>query len=545
MSTDTESSESSAPSESATPSESAEASRPLRRHRPKIIPPRLMDSGGTVKEFGPGTLVAIYIRVSMTEQIEGFSLSAQERACRAFAEQRQWEVTIIYEDPGHSGKNEKRPGFQSMLLGARAHQFRIVLVHKLDRFARSIDTTLKVFRELNSCDVTLASVTEDFDYTTPMGRMVFHMMAVFAQWYLENLSAETVKGKHERSIKGLHNGRVSFGYIKVLGTKIAQLEPLAAAAVRKAFEMYRSGQYTDRQIAEYLNEQGFLTYNKHKWSKDTVRVMLQNEFYYGMVSYRNELLPGQQTPLITKEEYDEAQAIRAKRAHRPKSYTSTPKRYYLLQRLAHCEKCERPLRMQGASEHYYYKDASRERGLECPHANQSIRMELADEQVLALLGGLRLPDDWQNEIEARLRTTDEAGQIEKRRTQLRENIRRLGRAYTSGGMDDDEYAGKLAKAQEELAGLVVPNTGHLLEVGLQIETLAEYLAEATVGERAELCQLLLEAVYIDLEQGRVVRLKPNAPLQVLFALVAETMGWKTDGQGGLRLPKPPKEHVAK
>mgnify|MGYP005647317311 CR=1 FL=1 len=140
--------------------------------------------------------MAIYTRVSTDEQAEkGLSLSAQQHACRKFADNREWTVVEVYEDPGYSGKNDKRPGFQNMLEDARQGKFKVVLIHKLDRFSRNIDNTLKIFRDLNDHDVTLASVTEEFDYSTPMGRMFFHMMAVFAQWYLENLSAETAKGK--------------------------------------------------------------------------------------------------------------------------------------------------------------------------------------------------------------------------------------------------------------------------------------------------------------------------------------------------------------
>ncbi len=510
------------------------------RRKKKALQPRLVDSGTSTQEYGPGTIVVIYVRVSTEEQKEGYSLAAQERACREFAERRQWNVATVYADPGHSGKNDKRPGFQSLVAGVYAHQFKIVLIHKLDRFSRNLDNTLKYFRELNEHDVTLASVTEDFDYTTAMGRMFFRMMAVFAQWYLENLSAETIKGKRERAIEGLQNGRTPFGYTKVPGTRIPQWDSAAQRAFRQSVDMYLTGKYTDREIAQYLNDNGFRTFHKRKWNKDAVRVMLQNEFYYGMVSYRNHLYPGQHTPMITKEEFDEMQEIRAKRARRPKSYAQAPKRIYFLHRIASCDKCGRPLRMQSASGHYYYKEMSRERGFECEHSGKSIRTDVADEQVLALLRTLRLPEDWQEEINARLKDADEAQQVEKRRAQLREHMRRLGKAYTTGTLDDEEYERKLKQAQQELETLVVPTVEELVDAGLQIENLGEYLAEANEVERAEISHLLLESVGFDLEQGQATRIKANGPLKFLFALVADEMEWKDDGQGGLKLPKPKK-----
>ena len=76
--------------------------------------------------------VAIYTRVSSEEQVEGYSLSAQEVLARRFAEAKEWEVVAVYEEPGRSGKSDLRPAFQQMIHDAEAHQFDVILVHKLD-----------------------------------------------------------------------------------------------------------------------------------------------------------------------------------------------------------------------------------------------------------------------------------------------------------------------------------------------------------------------------------------------------------------------------
>lgn len=496
--------------------------------------PRLMDGGVTPQEFGPGTPVAIYKRVSSDEQVDGFSLSAQERACREFAERRQWIVVKVYEDPGESGKNDRRPGFQAMTRDAQAGLFKVLLIHKLDRFSRNIDTTLKYFRELNSYDVTLASVTEDFDYSTPMGRMFFRMMAVFAQWYLENLSAETVKGKQERARKGLHNGRVPFGY-QVGEHRVAELVPDEAAILRKTFELYSTGQYTDRQIADYLNQAGFVTRKNRQWSKDTVRDFLQNEFYYGKVIYHTDLLPGKHEALITRELYDKCRAIRQQRGRSGKSYDAAPKHFYLLHRIIRCAHCGRPLRMQNAAHFYYYKDASRERGLVCEHGTLSIRMDRADEQALALLRSIRLPVDWQTTIERLARDGTELARIEARREQLIDQQRRLSRRYQDGLVSDDEYERTRDQLKTELDRLVIPDSAQTIELGLQMESLGDYLAEATEAEQAEISHLLLEATHFDLAEGRLVRLKPAVEFRFLFDLIGREMNWQAESDGSFRL----------
>jgi site-specific DNA recombinase len=502
------------------------------RRRKSLNRLRLMDGTTNPDGLGSGTPVVIYQRVSSEEQIENFSLAAQERTCRDFAEKRGWEIVEVFEDPGHSGKNDKRPSFQRLIAGAREQRFKVVLVHKLDRFSRNVDTTLKYFRILNECDVTIASATEDFDYSTPQGRLFFRMMASFAQWYLENLSAETVKGKRERALEGLHNGRLPFGYA-VGPNKVAVLVPKEAEIVREAFEKYSTNQYTDREIAQFLNESGFVTRKGRRWSKDTVRDFLQNEFYYGRVAYRDQILPGNHEPVISRELFEQCQRVRSSHARRPKSFAQTPKRIYMLHRVICCNCCDRPLRMQSAHGSFYYKEASLERGLECEHAAKSIRMGLADSQMIELLKVLRLPDDWQSDLEERIADEDEGHRIEERRRQLNEKRRRLGRAYSDGTMEEDEYESKLKQIEAELDRLVVPSGADLLDKGLKLEQLSDLLDEADATELAELCQLILEQAYVDLAQGKIVRLKPSPAFMPLFRMAAPEMGWREADDGTL------------
>lgn len=502
------------------------------RRRKSLNRKRLMDGGAVPDEFGPGTPVVIYKRVSREEQIENFSLAAQERICREFIEKRGWTVVEVFEDPGHSGKNDKRPGFQRMFAAAREKQFQVVVVHKLDRFSRSLDITLKYFRILNECEATIASATEDFDYSTSHGRLFFRMMASFAQWYLENLSAETVKGKLERALEGLHNGRLPFGYV-VGPNKVAVPVPAEAEIVREAFAKYSTGRYTDREIAQLLNASGLATRKGRRWSKDTVRDFLQNEFYYGKVAYRDQLLPGNHEPIISRELFDDCMKVREAHARRPKSFAQAPKRFYMLQRVICCDRCGRPLRMQAAHGSFYYKEPSLERGLECEHAAKSIRMERADAQMLELLKVLRLPADWQEELEEMIADEDEGRRMEERRRQLQEQKRRLGRAFSDGALEEDEYERKLKQIQGELDRLVTTDDVDLLEYGLKLERLGDVLGEADPAELAELCQLMLEQVHVDLGQGRIVRFRPTPTFMLLFRMAASEMGWREAEDGTL------------
>lgn len=156
---------------------------------------------------------AIYIRVSTEEQTEGWSLEAQRCLCQALAQSRGWSVYKIYEEPGQSAKTDRRPAFQRMMWDAEWQRFDVILVHKLDRFSRSLPDVVSNVARLKRAGVGLVSVSESWiDTTTPMGEIMLYLCALLAQWDNENRARETAKGKAARARNGLWNGSLSFGY---------------------------------------------------------------------------------------------------------------------------------------------------------------------------------------------------------------------------------------------------------------------------------------------------------------------------------------------
>jgi len=529
--------------------------RPL-PHDAEVIPRRrhfanrklLTDGVGTKNTNQEGLRVAVYSRVSSEEQVEGHSLDAQKNVCREVSERRGWIVVENYEDPGYSAKDDKRPAFKQMIADAQKDKFDVILVHKLDRFSRSIEQTLSYFRLLNEHGVVFASATENFDFTRPEGRLFFNMMAVFAQWYLENLSTESVKAKEELFRKGLHNGLAPFGYVKDKKSRRCEIVPDEAEQVKAAFELAATGNYTHRMIADLLNE-NYTTRRGRLFSKDTVIAMLRNEFYYGMVSYRENIRPGIHEPIITKELYEKSQEMTRSRASSKKGAILSqhnkngPKRlerkYYLLQRIIRCDHCGRYLRIVPAdhAKNHYYREVSAERGLTCDIAGKTIRMDLADNQVLEVLGKLQLPDDWQDDIVGRLQDQDRVSLVKKRREALEEKIRRLDDVYfSSGSLARITYLEQKAKLKEELESLVIPDQGMVIEKGLVLESLGEYLREATKEELSVLVRTIVDSVYTDFVDKRITRIKPTLEFAELFRVASKTYGWQeVEEDGSFRL----------
>jgi DNA invertase Pin-like site-specific DNA recombinase len=461
--------------------------------------------------------VAIYARISTGEgmQAEGHSIDAQLRICREFVERRGWTVIEEYVDEGFSGSTDERPAFTRMIDDAYAGHFQVIVFHKLDRFSRSISDVLTYFEQLERNDILIASATEAFDFSDPADRAKFHMLAVFAQWYIDNLAAETRKGKKQRVLNGLHNGRLPFGYVKVEGQAHGEVVPEEAEIIQEAYETYATGQYSDHDIAQLINKQGFETRTGRQWSKDSTRDFLQNEFYMGYVKYKNKIFRGRHAAIISEELFQAALDAREKRSKAPRSYS--PKfRTYILGRIIYCDTCGETLRSQSSGDYRYYKELSDTRGLTCPNAGATVRAETAEEQIGALLGCLRLPEDWQDRIRDNLLKDDERQKVLDRRRYLESRLKRIANIYADGVTSQDEYERQRDAIRKELKTLVIPEDVAVLDAGLYLETLDALWEEATAEEQEQICKTILEKVYYDVPNERITRLVPYPAFRPLF-----------------------------
>jgi len=454
--------------------------------------------------------VAIYVRVSKEEQAEGQSLAEQERRCRAYLarEKPHWSIVGVYEDQ-HSGKTATgRGNFRKMLKLVDEGQIDAIVCHHLDRFSRSLHDIMVYFRQFEEQGVVLAFAEDRFDFSTPEGILQFHVLAVFADWYIQNLAREVRKGKLGRVLKGEHNNQVPFGYVRNEQGKL-EIVPEEGEALREAFERYASGVATDRQIAEMFTQRGLRTRSGKIWSKDGVRDLLQNDFYYGVVEYRTDLYPGNHPPLISKELFDQALAMRHKRRPAPRTYSATL-RTYLLNGIAYCATCGRSLRAQGSRNYQYYREVSHLRGYDdCPHAGEGVQSHVIEDQVAKVFQAFQLPEDWQKELRLALSNEDERKQIQVQRRSLEAQKTRYVEMYAAGDITREQYDQHRNTIMQELNRLVVPSPDRALNVGDQVDGFRHVWPLATPEERREICRLMLERVDVDLGTKQITRMYPH------------------------------------
>ncbi len=103
---------------------------------------------------------ALYARVSSEEQVDGYSLDAQLRSCRAFLAAHGWTLVREFVEEGRSARTDditKRPQFKLMMEEAQHRSFDVLVVHKLDRFARNRRIAFECFDRLTKWGVGFVS----------------------------------------------------------------------------------------------------------------------------------------------------------------------------------------------------------------------------------------------------------------------------------------------------------------------------------------------------------------------------------------------------
>lgn len=130
-----------------------------------------------------------YVRVST---LLGQDTNHQLHGIRELASQRGFDLVNVYSDEGLSGVNEKRPGLIQLTNDVKRGKFTIVIIHSIDRLGRSTKHLLNLMEEFKRCNVSLISIRESIDFSTPYGQLALTILAAVGQLEVE-LTKERIK----------------------------------------------------------------------------------------------------------------------------------------------------------------------------------------------------------------------------------------------------------------------------------------------------------------------------------------------------------------
>lgn len=289
-------------------------------------------------------IVGIYIRVSTREQAEeGYSIGAQKDRLIAYCKAQGWDDYRIYVDEGVSAKDMKRPQLQQLLEDIKLGKINLILVYRLDRFTRRVRDLHEMLEFLEKYDCRFRSATEMYDTTTAMGRMFIGLVALMAQWEVENMSERISFALEKKVTDGEHVGAAPYGYDSV-NEKLVKND--YEGTLLKEMILKAEVGWSASKIAEYLTQrEGKVWYHK------TVLRILRNPALYGAKRWNDKILESQHEPYITKERFDKLQT---KLDSRGKDYRINTESTYLFQGILICPSCGNYLKVN----RYFYQNKS-------------------------------------------------------------------------------------------------------------------------------------------------------------------------------------------
>lgn len=382
---------------------------------------------------------ALYIRVSTLEQAqEGYSVGEQRERLIAYCKAQDWLIADIYVDGGYTGSNLNRPGIQKLM--SETEKFDVVLVYKLDRLSRSQRDTLYLIEEIfRPNKVDFVSMQESFDTSSPFGKAMIGLLAVFAQLEREQIKERTWMGRVARAKTGLHHGggNIPIGYDYEDGKLI--VNPYEAEQVRKIYEWYLSGAslkaITDKlQDAGYTNK--YSSYNS--WS--SVRNILENETYIGRLHFGGVVVDHAHEAIITEEQFNAAQILRGKRREQFGSHAFQSK--HVLTGLLFCGHCGGRYYLRNTGKYSYYACYSRTKQMKNmikdPNCQNKIwRAQdlepIIEEKILALLRNPQIAEELAGGKPKTAAPVSKNTDIERR---IREIDRQIGKLMELYQQDD-------------------------------------------------------------------------------------------------------------
>ena len=411
--------------------------------------------------------VFIYVRVSTQEQAnEGYSIGEQTERLQKYCEIMGWIVVKVYTDAGHSGATIDRPALKEMLRNVKAGKADAVLVYKLDRLSRSQKDTLTLIEDsflANNTD--FISVSENFDTSTPLGRAMIGILAVFAQLEREQIKERMIMGKDARAKQGKFHGSkyVPIGYDYIDGELVTN--EFEKIQIKQIFEMYASGK-SPNTIAKTLKDAGY-THKHGKWKRLAVSEILSKKTYLGYVAHKGEWHKGTHEAFIDEELFNKVQSIKEKkgieygkhnrRAGRANSYLGG----YLECKCCHAKysRVTKYNMVQNEKRQYtYYMCNSRSRNSatlikdrNCK--NQTWKMDNLDSLVFSEIKKLALDPNYMSDIKEQSIDNEQIGIIETEISKIDDQISKLMDLYSIGTLPIDVLQDKVNNLNDQKSRL--------------------------------------------------------------------------------------------
>jgi len=492
-------------------------------------------------ETTPTLRCAVYTRKSTEEGLEQEfnSLDAQREAGEAYIASQKHEGWVClpdrYDDGGFTGGNMDRPALQRLVADIEAGKVDCIVVYKVDRLSRSLIDFAKIMDVLERQCVSFVSVTQQFNTSTSMGRLMLNVLLSFAQFEREIISERTRDKIAAARRKGKWSGGMPMlGYdVDPRGRRLLVNED-EAQRVRGIFELYLDrqslidtatelearGWRTKRWVTKKGTERGGKPFNKNNLFK-----LLTNRIYLGKITYKDEVHEGEHSAIVDEEIFHRVQRL-LKRNGRSGGKHVRNRFGALLKGLIRCVPCGCGMVPTHAKKgnkryRYYVCQNAQSRGWHnCP--SPSVPAPELERFVVEQVKAVGKDTDLLAETldESRRQREEAMGKLEAEKRALQRELSRCNTELRKLAGQDGLAADRMADLQERIQTAEKRAT----EVREQILALSRELVNAReVGEACSLFDPLWETLTAR-EQARILHLLiehidydgPNGTVSITF-----------------------------
>ena len=469
----------------------------------------------------------LYARKSTDEpDRQILSIEAQLAELRDYAKKNGLTIAREFIE----SKTAKEPGraiFNEMVAGLEQGAAHGIVAWHPDRLARnSIDGGKLVYLVDTGKVLELKFPTFWFD-PTPQGKFMLSIAFGQSKYYVDNLSENVKRGIRQKLRNGIWPSWAPMGYLNNLSNHTIHVDKERAPIIKKAFELYATGNYAILEIRDMVNRSGLRGRKLHKpLSVSNCHYMLRNPIYYGVMRYYGEVYEAKHKSIISKALFDKCQEM-LKNKSKPKTKTLKP---YVYRGAFRCANCGCFITTETQKGRNYLHCTKRK----VPCAEPYVREDEVEKQIRDLLKGVSLPpalaaDALHNinkeELSAAQAGEEAAQNLRDKIDILTKNMNALLDMILSGMITQDEYAQKKRSCIEEKKENEMKLAAFEREGSKRFEPLIGFYKTAVLaGEAAaagnpeENLQILKKIGSNFLLGGKKIKLKFNLPAEKLREL---------------------------
>lgn len=428
----------------------------------------------------------LYTRVSSDEQKKkGYSLDYQRKKGEEYAKEKNLNLIKIYSE-NYSGRKIDRPLFREMIELVQKKKIKnlIFLVHH--RASRNGVDSAQLVHMAEHLGFNIHLIEDGLilnKHSKPTDYLIFEVSNCMANFYPRNLSVDVTSKLREKAEQGYYPERPPVGYMRKPKCKRAylQINPDKAPFIKRAFELYSTGNYSYKTLAKQLRDEGFMISDAVKCGKSNIEDILNNPVYMGDFIFKGKrYFNAKHEPIVSRELYTICQNI-------IKSRTSgkSSKHDFVFSNLIKCSKCGCYMVGEIKKGKYIYYHCTGNRGGSCKKGSY-IREEKIEEAILGTLKSFHIMNKdvlelckkcFKYEIEnqnfyseERLKKLDD--EIKK----MNERLNRLFNLFLDEKIDEELYKKKSDEIESTLNDLILSRTA-VSKTGIELIRYSENLFE--------------------------------------------------------------------